>query len=654
VRANSSPVLTVLRIIARWWWLVVIAVVISAAVGYFIRTRQPNTYFARATILFGQTFREQNTQNLFAVRELMSVYAGLLRRDKFLEPVIQDLNLNTTVEELNNRLQTVEAADLPLLEIIVGDTDPERAANIANAVAQELIDESPNSRLGQEYEFTLQQLREIQTQITELENRYNELIARGATLTSDFEITQNTLQIQSIQETLRDQRELYATLSSTLPDSANVLSIFTFASAQSTLVVTGSLISVILAAVGGLAISLATIVLIEYFDDRLRWHDGMEEIDGITVLGPLSNIPKNRLPLYAATMSESIETEVLRQLRAKLVLLAGTNQSKVVTVTSFDSGDGKSTTSANLALIAAQAGLRTILVDGDIRKGVAHEFFQLPNVYGLTDILASSEDIHHMLPQMVLESGYDNLSILPAGREHPDPASLFSRPRLSQLAELLRDQFDAIIFDTVPTVGGPDSAFITDLSDRIVIVLHAQRATERGLKQTMQALRRGRNSSNDKFGIVFNRVMVQSSRTYSQSYYRRHIPVSIEKLDEERANLGQKPGRSRHIIVSAEGRVFYSLSAASVKLGISRDTLQKWIKNGYISAELRSRRMWIADSEIQELLARIPRAEALQPVVAADAVVKSNGKSANGRMAEDLREAVLASAQRKNPNGNSD
>jgi capsular exopolysaccharide synthesis family protein len=629
----------------------VIAVVISAAVGYFIRSRQPNTYYARATILFGQTFREQNTQNLFAVRELMSVYAGLVRRDKFLEPVIQDLNLNTTVEELNNRLQTVEAADLPLLEIVVGDTDPERAANIANAVAQELIDESPNSRLGQEYEFTLQQLREIQTQITELENRYNELIARGATLTSDFEITQNTLQIQSIQETLRDQRELYATLSSTLPDSANVLSIFTFASAQSTLVVTGSLISVVLAAVGGLIIALATIVLIEYFDDRLRWHDGMEEIDGITVLGPLSNIPKNRLPLYAATMTDSIETEVLRQLRAKLVLLAGANQSKVVTVTSFDSGDGKSTTSANLALIAAQAGLRTILVDGDIRKGVAHEFFQLPNVYGLTDVLSSNEDIHHMLPQIVLESGYDNLSILPAGREHSDPASLFSRPRLQQLVELLRDQFDAIIFDTVPTVGGPDSAFITDLSDRIVIVLHAQRATEHGLKQTMQALRRGRNASNDKFGIVFNRVMVQSSHTYSQSYYRRHVPVSIEKLDEERASLNQKPGRSRHIVVSTDGKVFYSLSAASVKLGISRDTLQKWIKNGYISAELRSRRMWISENEIQELLARIPRSEVLKPAVAADAVVKSNGKSANGRTPEDLREAVLASAQRKNPNG---
>lgn len=93
-------------------------------------------------------------------------------------------------------------------------------------------------------------------------------------------------------------------------------------------------------------------------------------------------IPRNKLPLYVHSMPGSIEAEVLRQLRAKLVLATDGAQPKVVTVTSYDSGDGKSVTSANLALATANSGLRTLLIDGDIRKGNLQQILWLTECHG--------------------------------------------------------------------------------------------------------------------------------------------------------------------------------------------------------------------------------------------------------------------------------
>src|SRR6185369_16927406 len=137
---------------------------------------------------------------------------------------------------------------------------------------------------------------------------------------SAFDISQNKDQINSTLTTLQDVRTLYSNMSAGMPDTSNVLSIFTAASVRSIAVVTGSMVSVILAAVGGLIFSVLTIILIGYFDDRLQWHDSLEQIDGVKVLGPLGMIPHNKLPLYVNSMPGTIEAEVLRQLRAKIVL----------------------------------------------------------------------------------------------------------------------------------------------------------------------------------------------------------------------------------------------------------------------------------------------------------------------------------------------
>jgi succinoglycan biosynthesis transport protein ExoP len=644
VKYTPSPIQAVLKLLIRWWWLIVVAVAIGAGVGYYIRAQQPDIYYARSAVLFDQRIVEGGSiSQQINIADVMAVYAGLIRREPILQPVITKLGLNLTVTELNDKMTVESVPNLPLLEIIVGDTNPVAAANIANAVAQEMVDQSPGEAKKPEQEFRLAQLRDLQTQIENTQKQYNDLVAEGATLTSAFDIVQNTGEQNTTLDTLRQLQLLYAELSAGINDQSGRLSIFEFASAETAVPVTGPVSAILLSAVAGLILSIGTIVLISYLDDRVEYQEGIEEIQGVRVLGPLGIVPRTKLPLYTATMPDSIEAEVLRQVRAKLVLSAGGVPPKILTVTSYDSGDGKTLTSSNLALVSAQSGLRTVLVDGDIRKGDAHENFRLPNVMGLSDILASRENIEVLLSRALLDSGYENLTVLTSGRSTADPAALVSSPRFAALLNILRDQFDVIVMDSVPTIGGSDSAFMAEVSDGVLIVLHAQRTTHKALKRTLQTLHQAENVN--IYGAVFNRIALQTTSSTHQPYYRRTLAISPEKLNQELQKADQKRGIGslrRNVIKDENGDILYSLPAAAVQLGVTEQNLKGWIEAGYLKAERLNRRMWVRQTEIERMLEQLPRSS-FHPKneMAADA----NGNAAMPDVLRSQRDALLEFAR---------
>lgn len=640
MKSATSPLRVVLKLLMNWWWLVAISVALGAGVGYFIRSKQPDVYYASTTVLFDQNLANGGqTSNFSQIQDLMDVWSGLARRDKILSPVIQELNLPLSVAQLNEKIDVRPVKDLPMLEILAGDSNAATAANIANAIAREMINQSDAGRFNEEQAFRKDQLQRMATQINNLQAEYNDLLTKGATLTSAFELAQNTDQQTKTLASLRELQQLYADMSANLPDKTGLLTIFEPASSESASKITGSLISVILSGVGGLVLSVATILLIAYFDDRLEWLDGLESIQGIKVLGPLGLIPRSKLPLYVATMRDTIESEVLRQMRAKLVLAEGGNQPHIVTVTSYDSGDGKTVTAANLALATAQTGLRTLLIDGDIRKGDAHQIFQLPNVMGLSDILASHEDLETQLSQALLDSGYENLTVLPSGRSTADPAALVSGPRFPEMLGILGKQYDAIVMDSVPTIGGPDSAFMAENSNGVVIVIHAQRTTQKALDRTLQTLRQGRNVR--IYGLAFNRIALQVTSSYNQPYYRRTLSISPDKLSRELQNANAKGGLlsfNRNVMADEKGELMYSLAAASVQLGLTEAGLKSWIKVGHLKAEKQGMRLWIRQSEIDRLLNQLPRSPLQITSKAAEPInlIDSNGQ--NSPMPDLLRE----------------
>lgn len=655
---NATIVSKVLRALLKWWWLIVVAVALSVGAGYFIRSNQPDLFASTALLQIGQDPRSSSVTSYQVRDNLLSAYAVFIRRPFILQPVIDDLQLGISADEFRNMIRLDDDASASLMEVTILDTDPERAAVIANRLAEEVVSQSivGGSGVG-DPNFVNQQIQNIQTQINELETRYNELVAEAASLTSAFAINQNLADQGSTQAALQNLRDLYAQYLNSTSDMQRQVSIFEPAMPIYWPVASTGLIDLIIAGAVGGVLAVVTIILITFFDDRFQWSESdLQSVDGVRVLGPLGIVPRNQLPLYAETASETLEAEALRQLRAKIVLAAEDGiQPVVLTFSSYDSGDGKTLTTTNMALTYARSGERTLIIDGDIRKGDTHELFRLPNVFGFSDLLASNEPVDTLLPAAVLKTNIPNLSLMPAGRHTHDPAALLSSSRVEELVSRLRRRFDVVVFDSAPIIAGQDGVFLAELSDGVVIIVNARRTTQTNFRRTVAALEEGRNVH--ILGLAVNRVRLQVTSRYSSHYYRNAPGIAAKQLNTELLQPARGPLNLRsNIIANKQGERLYSLKAASTQLGVRQQTINEWCRSGVLASERKGFRRWIHENEIERMLTNLPTAQelAVEEEPNSNGLHKVSSKTALG-LPENLREqrnAVLGYA--RDPDGAND
>jgi capsular exopolysaccharide synthesis family protein len=668
---DTSVISTILRALLKWWWLIIISIALGVGAGYFLRREQPDIYFAKATVIVGQDpraaagigFSGQYSQTL------LQAYLIFARRASVLNPVIEDLNLGVTSDELANRISLDANAGAALLEMSVFDSDPERAAQIANRLAQELVNQSRANTSGQNQEFVKAQLTDIENQITQLQDRLNQLVAESANLTSAFDINQNRQEREAIQSTIAALRRDYAELNAGLGNTQGAIQMFEYATPNYRPIASSTALDLVFAGAGGGILAILTIILITFFDDRLQWEESDQEtIQGVKILGPLGIIPRNRLPLYVETMPNSVDMQAVRQVRDKIIL-ASDPRPRVVTFLSYDSGDGKTLTSANMALTFAKSGLRTIVLDVDLRRGDLHEIFRLPNVYGISDIILDREPLEDILQDAILDSGYENLALMTSGRLNTDPAALLSRARFPHLIYLLKKQFDMIVMDSAPTIAGVDPVFLAEVSDGVVIVVSARRTTMTGLKRTLTSLREGQDVN--ILGVVFNRVRLQVTSKYSNTYYQQVTGMKSAKLSQELLNPGKGFSLRAGVIENKQGERFYSVAACALRLGVKEKTVREWCRSGYLKSERRLLTRWIRESAIEDLLKTLPHGVAVTEVPVEDPVpapalqpVAPTGVSTKelNRIPDQLREqrqALLdfvtkpASTETENPDKNS-
>lgn len=148
-------------------------------------------------------------------------------------------------------------------------------------------------------------------------------------------------------------------------------------------------------------------------------------------------------------------TEELRGLRTQLLLrwLDPAAGRRILAVTSPGRGDGRSYVAANLAVVFSQLGIRTLLIDADLRNPRQHEIFNAPNRVGLATILAERTDSSAIMAA----PGCPKLWLLPAGAQPPNPQELLSRPLLATLLEELELKFDLVLIDTSAGLAYSDS-----------------------------------------------------------------------------------------------------------------------------------------------------------------------------------------------------
>jgi non-specific protein-tyrosine kinase len=179
----------------------------------------------------------------------------------------------------------------------------------------------------------------------------------------------------------------------------------------------------------------------------------------------------------------SAAAEAFRTLRTNLIFAGLEQPLRTLLVTSPTTEEGKTATLANLAVVMAQGGRKTILVDCDLRRPQLHDLFGLPAAPGFTDwITAGADDA----PLALAATGVDGLQLLPAGSPAAIPADLLTSRRLESLIFNLKSQADFVLFDAPPLLAVSDAALLAANLDGVLLVVsagqtrrdHAQRAKE--------------------------------------------------------------------------------------------------------------------------------------------------------------------------------
>ena len=176
---------------------------------------------------------------------------------------------------------------------------------------------------------------------------------------------------------------------------------------------------------------------------------------------------------------------------------------KVISVTSVNPGEGKSTTSINIALSFARAGYKTLLIDGDIRNSVMSGVFKSrEKITGLTEFLSGTTDLSHGL----CDTNIENLFVVQSGSVSPNPAALLQSKNFNDMIETLRKYFDYIIVDTAPIGIVIDAAIIVQKCDASILVAEAGVAKRREVQKAKSQLE---HTGKPFLGVVLNKFDVQ-------------------------------------------------------------------------------------------------------------------------------------------------
>ncbi|HHA9462440.1 TPA: polysaccharide biosynthesis tyrosine autokinase CpsD [Streptococcus pneumoniae] len=186
---------------------------------------------------------------------------------------------------------------------------------------------------------------------------------------------------------------------------------------------------------------------------------------------------------------------------------------KVISVTSVNPGEGKTTTSVNIARSFARAGYKTLLIDGDTRNSVMSGFFKSrEKITGLTEFLSGTADLSHGL----CDTNIENLFVVQSGSVSPNPTALLQSKNFNDMIETLRKYFDYIIVDTVPIGIVIDAAIITQKCDASILVTATGEVNKRDVQKAKQQLEQ---TGKLFLGVILNKFDVQHKKYGSYGDY---------------------------------------------------------------------------------------------------------------------------------------
>ena len=254
----------------------------------------------------------------------------------------------------------------------------------------------------------------------------------------------------------------------------------------------------------GFLLPLVLSVLIELIYNKLRIPKEVERLSSFPLIGSLRHV-RSQNPTLVQKNPRSSYTEMLRTIRTKIEFIVGRKQNIVLSITSTQSGDGKTFLATNLAALYGMTGKKTLLIDLDIRKPNIHEKLGVDAGLGVTNYLIGECEIEDILHK---DTSY-NFDFLLAGTIPPNPGELIRTDKLVSLLQELRKQYDFIIIDTSPIGQVPDAFALIEQTDLTLYVIRCMQTNKYFCKNTLQQMEA---DYKDKVQLVFSDMPVEKKR----------------------------------------------------------------------------------------------------------------------------------------------
>ncbi|HRY10476.1 MAG: polysaccharide biosynthesis tyrosine autokinase [Actinobacteria bacterium] len=342
------------------------------------------------------------------VQQRVKSYVDVVDSPAVLDPVIEDLGLDTTNVELAEQVSAQTPPNTVLLNVTVTDPSSKQATDIANAVAAS-------------YAAEIKRLEGASPQTGK---------KAGATPQVPVEV--------SIIKPARPA------LSPVSPRTA---------------------LNVVLGALLGFLVGVGVAVLRHTLDTSVKTSEDLEEAAGSTGLAVVAfDAEAKKSPLV--TLRGTPRAEAFRSLRTNLRYVDVDNPPHTVVITSSVLGEGKTTTACNLAIALAQAGSKVLLLEGDLRRPKVAEYLGVDGAVGITDILIGQAK----LDDSIVPWQRGLLDFLPSGAIPPNPSELLGSQQMADLLHEVRGRYDAVIVDAPPLLVVTDAAVLAAAADGAILI----------------------------------------------------------------------------------------------------------------------------------------------------------------------------------------
>jgi polysaccharide biosynthesis transport protein len=452
--------------VIRKRWLVIVSVMLVVVAGAALATALSPKVYEAQTRLFVSTSGSSDSNALLSgsnfTQQRVKSYADVITTPSVLDPVIASLQLNTTAAKLGGEITATVPLDTVLIEIAVTNTDPRLAAEVADAV-------------GKQFTRT----------VADLEN---------------------------------------TTSSKSSPVKVTIVSAPTVPTTPISPKPTRNLA---LGVVLGLLLGLGLALLRDLLDTTIKNENDCAEVTGATVIGGIAFDPDaTKNPLIVQAGPHSRRAEAFRTLRTNLQFVDAANHPRSIVFTSSVPAEGKTTTTANLAITMAAGGARICVVEGDLRRPRLLEYMGMDGAVGLTNVLIGQAELDDALQQFADSSVY----ILGAGSVPPNPSELLGSAAMIQTLRELESRFDVVIIDTPPLLAVTDAAVLSTIAGGTVIVVGTGRVDRDHLAKSLKSL----EAVNGRLlGLVLNLIPTKGRGTDAYYYHQSHATESPRQHAKE-------------------------------------------------------------------------------------------------------------------------